>query len=63
LLERRHIAAPNASFFIQLIRYENELRATKEIDESKNNDDKQNPIEPIEVKRDPGTIINTVNEE
>lgn len=62
LLERRHIAAPNAAFFLQLIRYEKELRTTKEIDETKNNDDKQNPIEPIESKRDPG-IINTVNEE
>jgi hypothetical protein len=29
------MAAPNVSFFIQLIRYENELRATKEIDEQK----------------------------
>jgi hypothetical protein len=44
LLERRRIAAPNLSFFLQLIRYENELRATREIDETKNIDDKQNPI-------------------
>ncbi len=54
LLERRNIAAPNLSFFLQLIRYEKELRATKEIDESKNNDDKQNPIENL----DP-TVTNT----
>ncbi|CAF4781873.1 unnamed protein product, partial [Rotaria sp. Silwood2] len=42
LLERRRIAAPNISFFLQLIRYEKELRLTKEIDESKHNDDQQN---------------------
>ncbi|CAF3082827.1 unnamed protein product [Rotaria sp. Silwood2] len=34
LLERRRIAAPNISFFLQLIRYEKELRLTKEIDEN-----------------------------
>jgi len=48
LLERRRMAAPNLSFFLQLIRYENELRITKEIDETKNNDDKQNPIEKLD---------------
>jgi hypothetical protein len=42
------MAAPNMAFFIQLIRYENELRATKEIDETKHNDDKQNPIEKLD---------------
>jgi hypothetical protein len=42
------MAAPNLSFFLQLIRYENELRITKEIDETKNNDDKQNPIEKLD---------------
>ncbi|CAF0843206.1 unnamed protein product [Adineta ricciae] len=47
LLERRRIAAPNLSFFLQLIRYENELRKTKEIDETKDQDDKQNPIEKL----------------
>jgi len=41
------MAAPNMSFFVQLIRYEKELRATKEIDETKHNDDKQNPIEKL----------------
>jgi len=54
LLERRRIAAPNLSFFLQLIRYEKELRTTKDIDESKNNDDKQNPIENIDSNQDPG---------
>jgi len=53
LLERRHVAAPNLSFFLQLIRYEKELRTTKEIDESKNNDDKQNPIEKLDSSQDP----------
>jgi hypothetical protein len=48
LLERRRMAAPNLSFFVQLIRYENELRLTKEIDGTKNNDDKQNPIEQLD---------------
>ncbi len=41
------------SFFLQLIRYEKELRTTKEIDESKNNDDKQNPIENVDSNQDP----------
>jgi hypothetical protein len=54
LLERRPIAAPNMSFFLQLIRYEEELRATKDIDETKHNDDKQNPIE----KLDPAVLNN-----
>ncbi len=40
------------AFFLQLIRYEKELRATKEIDESKNNDDKQNPIENVDENQD-----------
>ena len=48
LLERRRCAAPNLSFFLQLIRYEKDLRATKEIDETKDNDDKQNPIEKLD---------------
>lgn len=48
------MAAPNLSFFVQLIRYENELRLTKEIDETKNNDDKHNPIERL----DPAIEIN-----
>jgi protein-tyrosine phosphatase len=48
LLERRRIAVPNYSFFIQLIRYENELRATREIDETKNIDDQQNPIKTVD---------------
>ncbi|CAF1045609.1 unnamed protein product [Rotaria sordida] len=52
LLERRRMAAPNMSFFLQLIRYEHELRATKEIDETQNNDDKQNPIENLDSKQD-----------
>lgn len=47
LLERRRAAAPNLSFFIQLIRYEKELRATKEIDENKHNDDQANPIRQV----------------
>jgi hypothetical protein len=50
LLERRRIAAPNLSFFLQLIRYENELREKKVIDETKHNDDKQNPIEKINAE-------------
>jgi len=33
---------------LQLIRYEKDLRATKEIDETKDNDDKQNPIENLD---------------
>ena len=49
LLERRRIAAPNLSFVLQLIRYENELRATREIDETKNIDDQQNPIKTLET--------------
>ncbi len=57
LLERRRIAAPNFSFFLQLIRYEKELRTTKEIDESKNNDDKQNPIEKLDLNQD-ATVSN-----
>ena len=48
LLERRRVAVPNLSFFLQLIRYENELRATREIDETKNNDDQQNPIKTLD---------------
>lgn len=51
LLERRCIASPNLSFFLQLIRYETELRATKEIDETKNNDDKENPIENLDLSQ------------
>ena len=33
LVERRRIAAPNLSFFLQLIRYERELRADESIDD------------------------------
>jgi hypothetical protein len=44
------------SFFLQLIRYEKELRATKEIDENKNNDDKQNPIEKLDANQDPAVL-------
>ncbi len=58
LLERRRIAAPNLGFLLQLIRYEKELRATKEIDESKNNDDKQNPIKNIDSNQDPSVTNN-----
>lgn len=50
LLERRRMAAPNVSFLLQLVRYEKELRTTKEIDETKNNDDKQNPIQNLYPK-------------
>ncbi|CAF1468241.1 unnamed protein product [Rotaria magnacalcarata] len=53
LIEKRRVAAPNLSFFLQLIRYEKELRATKEIDESKHNDDQQNPIEKLDSNQDP----------
>lgn len=48
LLERRRFAVPNHGFFLQLIRYEKELRERKEIDQSKNNDDKENPIEIVQ---------------
>ena len=53
LLERRRIAAPNFSFFLQLIRYEKELRASKEIDETKKTDDQTNPIKTLDPQQDP----------
>ncbi|CAF0734138.1 unnamed protein product [Rotaria sordida] len=63
LLERRRIAAPNISFFLQLIRYEKELRITKEIDESKHNDDQQNPIEKLDSNQDPAVVNNEIENE
>jgi hypothetical protein len=47
---------------LQLIRYEKELRATKEIDETKHNDDQQNPIETIDINQDPPVIDNNIEE-
>ncbi|CAF1206340.1 unnamed protein product [Adineta ricciae] len=58
LLERRRVAGPNASFLLQLLRYEKELRANKEIDESKNNDDKLNPFERVDIN-ETATVSNT----
>jgi hypothetical protein len=52
LLDRRSISSPNCGFFIQLIRYEKTLRKSGAIDEQKNNDDKQNPIEPFNIPSD-----------
>jgi hypothetical protein len=49
LLERRRMASPNYSFFLQLIRYEKELRAAQVIDESRHAGDRQNPISNIDV--------------
>ena len=49
LLERRRMASPNYSFFLQLIRYEKELRAAKVIDESRHAGDQQNPISKIDA--------------
>lgn len=49
LLERRRVAAPNLAFLLQLIRYEKELRATKDIDPSRNVPDISNPIQPLNV--------------
>jgi hypothetical protein len=46
-----------------LIRYEKELRATKEIDESKHNDDQQNPIKNIDSKQDTARINKDIEEE
>ncbi|CAF1443884.1 unnamed protein product, partial [Didymodactylos carnosus] len=48
LLDKRRQASPNHGFLLQLIRYEQELRATKEIDTGKG--DIQNPIEIVETK-------------
>ncbi|CAF4973597.1 unnamed protein product, partial [Rotaria socialis] len=62
LIEKRRVAAPNLSFFLQLIRYEKELRTTKEIDESKHNDDQQNPIEKLDSNQDPAAL-NTETED
>lgn len=53
LVERRRIASPNMSFFIQLIRYENELRARKEIDEKKTAEDEENPVKTMDPDKDP----------
>lgn len=52
LLDRRPISSPNAGFLIQLIRYEKILRNSGVIDERQNNDDKQNPIKPVELSSD-----------
>ena len=49
LLERRRMASPNYSFFLQLIRYEKELRAANVIDESRYPGDQKNPISKIET--------------
>ena len=62
LLQRRHVAAPNLGFFLQLIRYEKQLRATKEIDERKNTDDQSNPIETIDSQQDPALSNANVEE-
>ena len=53
LLDRRPISSPNYGFFIQLIRYEKELRKSGLVDVQKNNDDKQNPIEKLDSNQDP----------
>ena len=45
LLDRRPSASPNSGFLLQLIRYEKVLRNSGTIDEQRNIDDKQNPIE------------------
>ena len=42
MFDRRRIAVPNLSFFLQLIRYENELRVKKDIDENEFNDNQRN---------------------
>jgi len=52
LLDKRRHASPNYSFLLQLIRYEEELRRTKDIDENKHNDDKKNPILTVDVVAD-----------
>ena len=49
LLERRRMASPNYSFFLQLIRYEKELRAAKVIDESRHVGDRENPISKMDA--------------
>lgn len=56
LVERRRIASPNTGFFLQLIRYEKELRARKEIDDSKRIIDETNPVEPIYPHSHPASI-------
>ena len=48
LLARRSLASPNSGFLLQLIRYEKVLRNSGVIDEQRNIDDKQNPIEPLD---------------
>ncbi|UJR28598.1 hypothetical protein I4U23_009831 [Adineta vaga] len=63
LLERRRVAGPNPSFLLQLIRYEKELRATKDIDETKNNDDKQNPFEKLDVNQAAITTVSKTETE
>ena len=62
LLQRRHIAAPNMSFFLQLLRYEKELRTSKDIDESQRNDDQTNPIQTLDAKQDPAVCDQPVDE-
>ncbi|CAF0985935.1 unnamed protein product [Rotaria sordida] len=49
LLDRSPICAPNSGFLMQLIRYEKALRNSGAIDEQQNNDDKQNPIKPLDM--------------
>lgn len=52
LLDRRPICSPNSSFLIQLIRYEKIQYSSGVIGEKQNNDDKQNPIKPIDLTSD-----------
>ena len=52
LLDRRPVCSPNSGFLMQLIRYEKILRNSGVIDEQQNNDDKQNPIKPIDLLGD-----------
>ncbi|CAF3007016.1 unnamed protein product [Rotaria sp. Silwood2] len=49
LLDRRPQSLPNSGFLLQLIRYEKVLRNSGAIDEQRNDDDKQNPIKPIQI--------------
>ncbi len=49
LLDRRPMCSPNCGFLMQLIRYEKELRNSGAIDEQQNNDDKQNPMKPLDI--------------
>ena len=52
LLERRRMAFPNYSFFLQLIRYEKELQAIKIDDETKTDNEKLNTVENLQSKHD-----------